>query len=92
MQTFEASINFQAVWFDAADRLTTTKQLLTYLTNGLPDIAGESFWIVSMNPNRRPICRTRLKTGALVAARVYVRDVMLALPRGSADHRSSLTP
>ncbi|MBW8782583.1 MAG: hypothetical protein JF599_11950 [Verrucomicrobia bacterium] len=79
MQTLEARINYQAVWFEAADRLATTHQLLRYLGNGIADKAEESFWIVCMNPNRRPICRTRLKTGVLVATRVQVREVFLAL-------------
>jgi DNA repair protein RadC len=79
MQINEARLNFQLVHFDADDRLATTQQLLRYLTAGLPDMAPESFWIVAMNPNRRPICRTRIKTGVLVACQCLIPDVFLAL-------------
>ena len=72
-------LHHQVLCFDAADRLATTKQLLAYLTVGVPDTGGESFWIACLNPNRRPICRTRIKTGPLVAARVSISVVFLAL-------------
>lgn len=79
MQINEARLNFQLVHFDADDRLANTQQLLRYLTAGLPDASVESFWIVAMNPNRRPICRMRIKTGVLVACQCLVPDVFLAL-------------
>lgn len=79
MRINEARLNFQLVHFDADDRLATTRQLLNYLTTGVPEIGTESFWIVAMNPNRRPICRMRIKTGVLVATQCLVPDVFLAL-------------
>jgi DNA repair protein RadC len=79
MQINQATLHHQVVRFDASDRLATTRQLLTYLTAAIPDTGEESFWIACLNPNRRPICRTRIKTGVLVAARVSVRDVFLAV-------------
>ena len=79
MQINEARLAYQILNFDAADRLATTKQVLAYLTDGVPDTGEESFWIACMNPNRRPICRTRLKTGPLVVHRVTMRDVFLPL-------------
>ena len=79
MQINEARLNFQLVHFDADDRLASTQQLLRYLTAGLPEGAPESFWIVAMNPNRRPISRMRIKTGVLVACQCLVPDVFLAL-------------
>lgn len=72
-------LSYQVLSFEAEDRLATTRQMLGYLTAGMPDTGDESFWIACMNPNRRPICRTRLKTGPHVAARVSVRDVFLVL-------------
>jgi DNA repair protein RadC len=54
-------------------------RILRYLTAGLPDVAPESFWIVAMNPTRRPICRMRIRTGVLVACQCLVPDVFLAL-------------
>lgn len=79
MQINEAMLSYQVLNFDAADRLATTRQVLAYLTDGVPDTGEESFWIACMNPNRRPICRTRLKIGPLVASRVTMRDVFLPL-------------
>ncbi len=79
MQINEARLNFQLVHFDADERLVNTQQLLRYLTAGLPEEMPESFWIVAMNPNRRPICRMQIKTGVLVACQCLVPDVFLAL-------------
>ena len=79
MQINEARLNFQLVHFDADDRLANTRQLLRYLTAGLPEATPESFWIVALNPNRRPICRMRIRTGVLVACQCLVPDVFLAL-------------
>jgi len=75
----EATLHFQSVWFEADDSLTTTKRLFAYFTAGLPDpLAGESLWLLCMNPKHRPICRICLKTGPLVAARTSVREVFRA--------------
>lgn len=79
MQINEARLNFQLVHFDADDRLATTRQILNYLTTGVPETATESFWIVAMNPNRRPICRMLIKTGALVATQCLVPNAFLPL-------------
>jgi hypothetical protein len=37
------------------------------------------FWVLAMNPNRWPICRTRIAQGALITTRIQVRDVFLPL-------------
>jgi DNA repair protein RadC len=79
MHINEATLAYQVLTFDAADRLATTRQLLAYLTAGVPDTGEESFWIACLNPNRRPICRTRIKIGPMVASRVTMRDVFLPL-------------
>lgn len=78
MQIQEATLAFQVIQFDAADRLATTRQLLAYLTDGAPDHGVESFWLACLNANRRPICRLRLKIGSFVVYRVMPRDVFLA--------------
>lgn len=78
MHLNQARLIYQLVWFEAGDRLGTTKQLLAYLTASVPDDA-ESFWIACMNPNRRPICRIRLKTGLLVASQIGVREAFLPI-------------
>lgn len=79
MQIQEATLAFQLIEFDAADRLATTRQLLAYLTAGVPDHGAESFWLACLNANRRPICRLRLKVGVSVVHRVLPRDVFLAV-------------
>lgn len=77
MHIHESTLIHQLVHFEAADRLETKLQLLHYLTAGLPESEAESFLIVCMNPKRRPICRTHIKTGLLVASRISAADVML---------------
>jgi DNA repair protein RadC len=45
------------------------------LAEGISEGTSESFWLVCMNPKRRPICRIHLKDGPLVAASVGMREV-----------------
>ncbi|MEO6002296.1 MAG: JAB domain-containing protein [Opitutus sp.] len=75
MITYEASLTYQLINFEAADSLATTKQLLAYLAAGIPDHDPETFWVVCMNPKRRPICRTRIASGILAMSQVSLRDV-----------------
>lgn len=75
----EARIDFQQVWFQAEDALTTPKRMLAYLTKGVPECDRETFWLLAMNPKRRPICRQRLACGPLVAVQVSVQKVFLTL-------------
>ena len=79
MQVCEASIVHQLLHIEAADRLETTKQLVQYLTAGIPDSDTESFFIACINPKRRPICRTHVRTAMLVASRITTADVFLPL-------------
>jgi DNA repair protein RadC len=76
MIVHEASLNFQLVRYGEDEPLTTTKRLLAYFTAGVPDDEQETFWILCMNPKRRPLFRQRMKTGPLVAAQVAPRDVI----------------
>ena len=78
MLVHEATLNFQLVHYGEDEPLTTTKRLLAYLTTGIADDTHESFWIVCMNPKRRPICRLRLGCGPLVATQIGVRQVFRA--------------
>lgn len=75
----EARIQLQPVWFQADDPLSTTRRMLSYLTAGLPEIDQETFWILAMNPKRRPICRQRLACGPLVAVQVSVQKIFLSI-------------
>jgi len=79
MQICEASMVHQLLNIESGDRLETTKQLVNYLTAGIPDSDEESFFIACMNPKRRPICRTHIKTALLVACRISTADVFLPL-------------
>lgn len=79
MIAYEASLTYQLCHFDAEDPLTTTKQLLSYLTKNVPETDDETFWILTMNPKRRPICRHRLARGPLVAVQVGVTKVFLSI-------------
>ncbi len=75
----EARIDFQQVWFQADDPLNTAKRMLKYLTKGVPECDKETFWLLAMNPNHRPICRQRLACGPFVAAQVGVTKVFLTV-------------
>ena len=79
MIAYEASLVYQSFNFDAADRLATTKQLVAYLTTGIPDDGTETFWVACLNANRRPICRAKIASGTIVTCQVSVRDVWLAI-------------
>ena len=79
MQISEASLVHQLIHFEAGDRLETKKSLVQYLTYGITDSDAESFFIVCMSPQRRPICRTHIKTGMLVASRIGTADIFLPL-------------
>ena len=43
MQVCEASIVHQLLHIEAGDRLETTKQLVTYLSTGIPESDDEGF-------------------------------------------------
>lgn len=79
MLVHEATLNFQLVRYGDEEPLTTTKRLLAYLTAGIADDPHESFWIVCMNPKRRPICRMRIAAGPCVAATLGVRQIIRAM-------------
>ncbi|MDP3072377.1 MAG: JAB domain-containing protein [Opitutaceae bacterium] len=79
MIAYEASLTYQLVNFDAADPLANTKQMLAYLTKGVPETDNETFWVLAMNPKHRPICRQRLACGPLVATHVGVQKIFLSI-------------
>jgi DNA repair protein RadC len=79
MLVHEATLNFQLVRYGDEEPLTTTKRLLAYLTEGIAEDPHESFWIVCLNPKRRPICRMRMAAGPCVAATVGVRQIIRAM-------------
>jgi len=62
--------------------LFTSRRLLAYLTEGILEDSHasreESFWLIALTQERRPILRQRLKLGHLVAARVNAREIFEA--------------
>jgi DNA repair protein RadC len=76
MIVHEAVMNFQLVHYGEDEPLTSTKRILHYLTDGVAESGEEEFWVVCMNPKRRPICRLRLKSGPLIASQVMPREVI----------------
>lgn len=69
--------------------LFTPQRILAYLTDGILEdnqaSLEESFWLIAMTRDRRPILRERLKLGHLVAARVRVRDIFATAMQAGAD-------
>jgi len=58
------------------DPLTQPLRFIEYMEGAFEDCAHEeSLWLISMNPKCRPIARTLLRTGPLVAAMTSPRDV-----------------
>ncbi len=79
MIVHEAVMGFQLVHYGEEEPLTSTKKILAYATDGVAESDEEEFWVVFMNPKRRPICRLRLKAGPLIASQVFPREVIHAV-------------
>jgi DNA repair protein RadC len=79
MIVHEATVNLQLVHYGEEEPLTSTKKILAYATDGVAESSEEEFWVVFMNPKRRPICRLRLKTGPLIASQIMPREVIHAV-------------
>jgi len=76
MQTYQASIHYTLVRTGDHDPLTQPRRFIEYMEGAFEDCAHEeSLWLISMNPKCRPIARTLLRTGPLVAAMISPRDV-----------------
>lgn len=76
MQTFQASIHYTLVRSGDSDPFTRPELFVEYMQGAFVDCAKEqSLWLISMNPKCRPIARTLLRTGPLVAAMTSPRDL-----------------
>ncbi len=76
MQTYQASIHYTLVRSGDHDPLTQPKLFIEYMQGAFEDCADqESLWLISMNPKCRPIARTLVRTGPLVAAMTSPRDL-----------------
>jgi DNA repair protein RadC len=102
MQIFQMTPHYTLVRFGDNDRFTQPLQYVEYMQGAFEDCAHEpSLWLISMNPKCRPIARTLLRTGPLVAAMVSPREVFrvalhvdanaIAVVRGEPGEDVSLT-
>lgn len=79
MQTYQASLHYTLVRSGDTDPLTHPLRFIEYMRGSFADCVGEeSLWLISMNPKCRPIARTLLRTGPLVAAMTSPRDLFRA--------------
>lgn len=76
MQTYQASLHYTLVRLGDHGRLGKPLTFVDYMTGAFEDCAHEeSLWLISMNPKWRPIARTLVKTGPLVAAMTSPREL-----------------
>lgn len=76
MQIYQASLQYTLMQLGATEPLTKPVTYVEYMLGAFRECAHEeSLWLISMNPKRRPIARTLLRVGPLVAAMVSPRDL-----------------
>lgn len=76
MQTYQASLHYTLIAVPACDPLTNPITYVEYMAGAFVDCAREeSLWLISMNPKCRPIARSLVRTGPLVAAMTSPRDM-----------------
>jgi len=76
MQIYQTTLHYTLVQLGATDPLTKPLTYVEYMQGAFEDGAREeSLWLISMNPKCRPIARTLLRTGPLVAAMTSPRDL-----------------
>lgn len=77
MQIFHSVLHYTLVRTGDHDPLTQPAMFVEYMQGAFEDVppGDESLWVISMNPKCRPIARTLLRTGPLVAAMTSPRDL-----------------
>ncbi|MEO6003414.1 MAG: JAB domain-containing protein [Opitutus sp.] len=76
MQAYQASLHYTLIQVPASDPLTKPATYVDYMAGAFQDCAHEqSLWLICMNPKCRPIARTLVRTGPLVAAMTSPRDL-----------------
>lgn len=77
MQIYQMTPHYTLVKSGDHDPLTQPTLFLEYMQGAFEDCPPheESLWLISMNPKCRPIARTLLRTGPLVAAMTSPRDL-----------------
>ncbi|MEO6995851.1 MAG: JAB domain-containing protein [Lacunisphaera sp.] len=79
MQIYQALLQYTLVQLGGTDPLTKPNTFVNYMIGAFADVSHEeSLWLISMNPKCRPIARTLLRTGPLVAAMTSPRDLFRA--------------
>lgn len=86
MQTYQATLHYTLVRTGDADPLTHPPRFIEYMTGAFEDCGQvESLWLISMNPKQRPIARTLVRTGPLVAAMTSPRELFRVALHADAD-------
>ena len=77
MQIYQMTPHYTLVRSGDHDPLTQPALFVEYMQGAFEDCPprDESLWLISMNPKCRPIARTLLRTGPLVAAMTSPRDL-----------------
>ena len=77
MQIYQLTPHYTLVRSNDHDPLTQPALFIEYMQGAFEDCPPreESLWLISMNPKCRPIARTLLRTGPLVAAMTSPRDL-----------------
>jgi DNA repair protein RadC len=103
MQLYQASLHYTLIQLGATDPLTKPLTYVEYMAGAFADCAHEeSLWLISMNPNCRPIARTLLRAGPCAAGVTPTRDLFrvalqadahaIAVVRGEPGTTVILTP
>jgi len=86
MQIYQMMPHYTLVRKGDYDPLTQPGMFVEYMHGAFEDCAREeSLWLISMNPKCRPIARTLLRTGPLVAAMTSPRDLFRVALQADAD-------
>lgn len=92
MQTYQASLHYTLVRLGDHDRLGKPLTFVDYMAGAFEDCASqESLWLISMNPKWRPIARTLVKTGPLVATMTSPRELFRVALRRFRERSASKT-
>ncbi len=76
MQIYQMTPHYTLLRIGDSDPLTRPETFVEYMAGAFEDCAEqESLWLISMNPKWRPMARTLLRTGPLVAAMTSPRDL-----------------
>jgi DNA repair protein RadC len=76
MQVYEANIQYSLVRVGNDEPLNTPTKIVEYMTGAFDDAPmQESFYVVCLNRENRPICRHRISLGTVSNTLVHPREV-----------------